>query len=486
MTMTAERGQLLLLRLNSLLRTVLIHNDLNQQSIDCARNFVEAVSTVCAEGEEALTLQTSNGRFFLGDEKILHGQNTAALIQVMLDYLEKRQLSGFTFYADIAKADHLDVLAFARLVNAAREQENPGTWLGRKIHEKNLSWVELFEPTHEKAELEADKETDHEAEKPAEAETRRDRARKAYSYNLSNLKEVARKLGAGQRAGISKSVRMVQNLVNLLNDDEPVLLGLSTLRIYDDDTYSHSVNVALLSMCIGKRIGLSRGALEKLGLCGLFHDLGKVSIPPAITKKAGELTSQETEIMQSHTMHSVRQIILFRASHSRKAQLVLPPFEHHMKYDLSGYPKAAHWRPSLFGRIIAIADVFDAISSPRVYRKAYLSPDRALGYMIGLAGKDFDPILLKVFINMLGFYPPGTLVELDSDEIGLVIDTPKENHASGLPRVVLLLPDGNHGYRKGETINLADQSPNSGANPRKIVKTAHPAAYNIQPAQYLF
>jgi hypothetical protein len=157
-----------------------------------------------------------------------------------------------------------------------------------------------------------------------------------------------------------------------------------------------------------------------------------------------------------------------------------------MKFDLSGYPKASNWSISLFGRIITIADVFDAITSPRVYRKSSLSPDRALGYMIGKTGKDFDPILLKVFINILGFYPPGTLVELDSDEIGLVVDTPRENHASGLPRVLLLLPDGNNGYIKGETINLAEQSSETGAHQRNIVNTVHPATYNIQPAQYFF
>jgi HD-GYP domain-containing protein (c-di-GMP phosphodiesterase class II) len=482
MVMVNERGPRLLLAFNSLLRTVLIHNDLNQQSIDCAGNFIAAVSAACGKDAEELILQSSNGRFFLGDEKILHGKNTAAIIQVMLDYLEKRRLSGFTFFPDINKASLINVLAFARLVNQAIEQEDPVAWLKKTLQQRDFSWVEVFEPTQEAV----DSETACEETDSAAGETRRDRARKAYSCGLANLKEVARKLGSGQRTGINKSVRLVQNLVNLLHEDEAILLGLSTLKIYDDDTYSHSVNVALLSMCIGKRIGLTRGALEKLGLCGLFHDLGKISIPPAITKKPNKLTDQERLIMQTHTMHSVRQIMMFRAPHNRKAQLVLPAFEHHMKFDLSGYPKAANWRPGLFGKIISIADVFDAISSPRVYRKTSLSPDRAISIMIDMAGKDFDPILLKVFINMLGFYPPGTLVELDSNQIGLVVDTPAENRASGMPRVLLLTPDGNSGYRKGKTINLANPAADSGATPPKIVKTAHPAAYNIQPAQYLF
>jgi len=482
MAVALEREQQLLLALHSLLRTVLIHDDSNRQAVECAGNFVDAVSTLCGEDDEELTLQLSNGRFFLGDEKILQSKNTAALIQLMIEYFEKRQLSGVTFFHDINETNHNDILAFARMVNRAGEEKDPSSWLKNKIHEKDFFWVQLFEPIQEAGDLEAEGEGQDDI---SDGETRRDRARKAYSYGLANLKEVARKLGSGQRAGISKSVRLVQNLVNLLNDDEPVLLGLSTLRIYDDDTYSHSINVALLSMCIGKRIGLSRGALEKLGLSALFHDLGKVSIPSAITKKPAKLTNRENSIMQTHPLHSVRQIVMLRAPHSRKAQLVLPAFEHHMKFDLTGYPKASNWYPSLFGRIITIADVFDAITTPRIYRKTCLSPDRALGYMIQLSGNDFDPILLKVFINMLGFYPPGTLVELSTGELGLVIDTPPGNHLSGLPRVQILVPDQKNGYRKGEKINLAEQSSDSGNSLREITNTAHPAAYNIQPAQYL-
>lgn len=483
MTLEHERGQQLLLALNSLLRTVLIHDDANQQSIKCVGNFVNAVLALCKEGEEELTLQMSNGRFFAGEQKILHGSNSASLIQVMLGFFEKRQLAGFTFFREISGASPGDILSFARIVSQAGEQEKPTIWLAKNIDANGLSWVEVFEPAKAIVELEDDRGVEGEE---SDEKIRRDRARNTYSYGLSNIKEVARKLGAGQRAGISKSVRLVQNLVNLLNDDEPVVLGLSTLRIYDDDTYSHSVNVALLAMCIGKRIGLSRRALQTLGLCGLFHDLGKVSIPTTITKKPDKLTNQEWDVMQTHSLHSVRQIVMLRASHGRKAQLLQPAFEHHMKFDLSGYPKASSVSPSLFGRIITIADVFDAISSPRVYRKTSLSPDRALGYMMEKSGTDFDPILLKVFINMLGVYPPGTVIELDSDEIGLVVDTPSANNASGLPRALLLLPDGKNGYMKGATVNLAEKSVETGAYLRNIVNTVHPVAYNIQPAQYFF
>jgi len=481
MTTTQEKGTQLLLALNSLLRTVQIHDDSNLQSVESASNVINAVRSFYDDGNEKLAMQISSGRFFLGEEKILQGKDTTSIIQIMLDYFQKRQISGLTFLPDTISINLTDILSFARLMNQAVEKDDPALWLKQMIQEKRLFWVELFEPGEQSVDFDADSGPVESSDK----ENKGDKAKRAYAFGLSNLKEVARKLGSGQKAGISKSVRLVQSLVNLLKDDESVLLGLSTLRIYDDVTYCHSINVALLSMCIGKRIGLSRCALESLGLSGLFHDLGKLAIPLAIMKKPAKLTKVEENVLRAHSVHGVRQVISLHAPHHRKSQLVFPAFEHHMKLDLTGYPKISNWRLSLFSRIIAIADFFDAITSPRVYRDSFLSPDQAISDMMMRSGKDFDPILLKVFIGMLGFYPPGTFVELDSGEIGIVLDTPQDNRDKGLPRVILLKKDADKGYKKGETVDLAEKSTETGIFLRQIINTAHPAAYNIQPAQYL-
>jgi hypothetical protein len=108
------------------------------------------------------------------------------------------------------------------------------------------------------------------------------------------------------------------------------------------------------------------------------------------------LTAEEFEEVKHHSLNSVRQILRLHAPQNMKARILLPPFEHHLKYDLLGYPRTNRNKPvSLFGRILAIADVFDAITSPRKYRPTSLSPDRAIRLMMEGAGKDFDPILLK-------------------------------------------------------------------------------------------
>jgi HD-GYP domain-containing protein (c-di-GMP phosphodiesterase class II) len=321
---------------------------------------------------------------------------------------------------------------------------------------------------------------------PRQEETiRRERARKSYATALASIKEVAQKMTTGGHAGVRKARRMMQNMVDLVMEDETVLLGLTTIRRHDDYTYTHSVNVALLSVCLGKRIGLSRASLEQLGICGLFHDLGKVKVSPDILRKAGDLTAGEWEKMRRHPIASVNQILKLRASRGLKAKILLAPFEHHQRNDLLGYPQVRTKREmSLFGRILGIADVFDALTSPRSYRPMAYGPDYALSLMMDGAGKEFDPILLKAFVNMMGVYPVGTLLELDTGEWGLVADSPVGADRSR-PRLLLLQADGSGGLKRGEIVDLSEKEPVTGGFKRTPVRSLHPAVRGIQPAQFL-
>lgn len=204
-----------------------------------------------------------------------------------------------------------------------------------------------------------------------------------------------------------------------------------------------------------------------------------------IINKPGKLDQTEFEEVQKHSLNSVRQILKLQAFRDLKARIVLPPFEHHLKYDLSGYPTVKWEKPiSLFGRILAIADVFDALTSPRIYRPTVLSPDRALGLLLEGSKRDFDPILLKWFINLLGVYSVGTLLKLENDEMALVVDTPGESNMTR-PRVVLVWPDGGGAFRKGEIINLSERDNESGEYRRNIVSSHHPSAVGIQSAEFI-
>jgi HD-GYP domain-containing protein (c-di-GMP phosphodiesterase class II) len=207
-------------------------------------------------------------------------------------------------------------------------------------------------------------------------------------------------------------------------------------------------------------------------------------VPEAIFKKEEPLTEEEFGEIRKHPLNSTRLILRLRATIRRKSGIIMPPLEHHLGFDLKGYPQIGWKKPqTLCGRILAICDYFDALTSLRVYRHEAYSADRALGLMLSKSGTYFDPLLLKVFINLMGVYPIGTLLKLDNGEIGLVCRSP-DTKVMSRPWVLLLHSDGSGGFVKGEEVNLADHD-KEGFYFRSVASSANPMNYNIQPAEYL-
>jgi HD-GYP domain-containing protein (c-di-GMP phosphodiesterase class II) len=471
-----------------MVQAVRIHRDNNQLVIQSAEYFIQAVNRF--DGDESrLTIQILSGRFYLQQEKLVYRRETANLINNALVYFEMRGLHGLSLSTVIQRKNLNEVLLFAHLMNKAASRNDPSGWLEAQVSDKGLDWVEIIsEPDSDSIQnlSGADSLTvatgaidvgqEDKAAKSAEI---------AYAGSLVSLKEVIGKVSDNRPAGIRKTVRIVQKTVDLVMDKRSVLLKLSTLRDYDDYTYTHSVNVSILAICLGQHIGLTKNALETLGICGLFHDLGKVDVPLKILNKQGHLTDSEFKVIQKHSLNSVRHIAKLRAPRELKSKIMLAPFEHHLKYDLSGYPRSWRSEPlSLFGRILTIVDVFDAITSHRIYRAEAISPDQALRMMSESAGKDFDPILLKAFINMLGVYPVGTLVELNTGEIGLVSENPEQSDGIH-PLVTILIPADGQGYTRGETVDLSEREPSDGRNKRNILKTYNPASFGVQPSEFI-
>ena len=456
-----------------------IHQDNNQLLIECLDDFMQGIDPLFLDDDQ-ITIQIFRGNIYLQDEKLGHRREIESLINNLLQYFEKRNLQGLRFSSFIQDASAKEFLSFSRTLNNTEQQEDPLNWLVEQLENQGLLWAEVV---HEEDTLPVEQ-TD-ETDPQDQVQKRKEKARQCYFFALDSIKEVAQKISSQKKAGVRKSIRVIQNMVDLVMEDEKIALGLSTIRDYDDYTFTHSINVATLSMCLGRRIGISRTSLNRIGICGLFHDLGKLDVPIEIIQKPGKLSESEFEEIKKHTIYSVTQIIRLQADRGLKSKILLSPFEHHLKYDLSGYPKTNRKKPvGLFSRILTITDVFDAITSPRIYRHSVFSPDQALGSMLGGAGTDFDPILLKVFINMLGVYPIGSLLELDTGELALVMDTGKKFNGTR-PMVVLLADDGQGGYTKVGEADLAERDAQSGAFQRNIVKSLHPSTRGIQPAEFL-
>jgi HD-GYP domain-containing protein (c-di-GMP phosphodiesterase class II) len=190
-------------------------------------------------------------------------------------------------------------------------------------------------------------------------------------------------------------------------------------------------------------------------------------------------------MMRSHPIIGAEIIMRMKEWGELSTRMISGAFEHHLRYDLTGYPRLTRKKKiTLFGRIVTIADFYDALVRPRVYNRFPYVSEKILGIMLERSGKDFDPSLVKVFINMIGIFPLGTLVLLNTNEMGIVTEIQEDSELIDRPKVCLLsYSDGE--YRKGKVVDLKEMDEGSKNFERTIVKTVDPNEYNINVAEFL-
>ncbi len=227
---------------------------------------------------------------------------------------------------------------------------------------------------------------------------------------------------------------LVDSLAQAVAQNRTALLALTALKNYDNYTFTHMVNVSILAMGQARGVGIEGALLREIGLAGLMHDIGKVRVPADILNKPGKLTDGEHEILQRHTIDGA-QILKTTPEIPTLAPIVA--FEHHLRSDGTGYPATvSRPRLNLATALCGIADVYDAMRSQRVYQQA--SPtDRILAVLQRNDGKQFDQHLVRRFVQLVGIYPAGNLVRLDTGEIAVVT----RSHAPDphRPRVKVLI-----------------------------------------------
>jgi len=210
---------------------------------------------------------------------------------------------------------------------------------------------------------------------------------------------------------------LINDMLENIMSNKNIMINMQDLKIFDDYTYFHSVNVGVLSMLVGVSMKLNRKQLHQLGLASMLHDIGKVFIPLDILNKPGKLTDDEFIIMKSH---SIKGFEHFNSKNIIPAAANLGILDHHERYDGTGYPyQKENDETSLYGKIIAIADVFDALTSDRPYRKA-LSPSDATEYIMGGCNSQFNDDIVKLFLQRIAPYAQGTTIVLSNGWIGIV------------------------------------------------------------------
>ncbi len=313
---------------------------------------------------------------------------------------------------------------------------------------------------------------------------RKEQAKRTYQRSVAVTKEVINSVRMGRTASVKKVKRAVQAIVDQVLSDETSLVGLTTLRDYDDYTFVHSVNVCIFAVSLGRKIGLTKLQLYDLGLAALFHDIGKSRVPLEVLNKNGSLSDEEWRIMQAHPWLGVLTLFGLRGYGEIPYRSMISTYEHHLKIDLTGYPKSIRpRRMSIFSKIVAVADGFDAATSRRTYQTNPIEPDQVLKEMWENPRRGYEPVLVKAFINLIGIYPVGTVVILDSYELAVVISANADLDAIHRPMVRVLSDANGLLIHPGFDVNLAERDA-EGHFVRSIIKVTNPEKYGVRIADY--
>ena len=270
---------------------------------------------------------------------------------------------------------------------------------------------------------------------------------------------------------------VVESLAHEVSQNRTALLALTALKEYDSYTFTHMVNVSILTMGQARGLGIEGALLREFGLSALLHDVGKVRTPTDILNNPGRLTEAELEIMRRHPVDGAA---ILRRTPEIPTLAPVVAFEHHLRLDGTGYPFGTS-RPTLnLGTMLCgIADVYDAMRSQRVYQPAFPT-DRILAVLEQNDGTRFDPHLVRRFVQLVGIYPAGNLVRLDTGEIAVVLQT----HAAYpyRPRVRVLRDASGAEVTRVREMNLWEESEGSRT---AIQSPLDPVEYGIDPLTYL-
>ncbi|HEY2435309.1 MAG TPA: HD-GYP domain-containing protein [Vicinamibacterales bacterium] len=304
-------------------------------------------------------------------------------------------------------------------------------------------------------------------------------ARRVYGTAVETAEQLWRQARAGDKPDPHAARTIIDSLAKLVGGDRTSLLALTALKKYDNYTFTHMVNVSVLAMALARSLNLEGSRLREFGFAALMHDIGKVNTPPEVLNKPDTLTREEFAIMQRHVIDGAH---ILRRTPEMPALAPIVAFEHHLRQDLSGYPTGIAARQlNLCTQIVSIVDVYDALRSNRVYRQG-LPSDRIKSIMARKDDTSFHPKLLRRFINLIGLFPIGTVVRLQTEEIGVV--THEHPDDPFRPQVRVVRDRAGHAHESPILVNTWEPD-GRGDYTWAVVEAVDPDVAGIDPLEYL-
>lgn len=298
-----------------------------------------------------------------------------------------------------------------------------------------------------------------------------------YGHALEAIRGICSDIERGRIPSSAPVIRVVDRMVGITMQEPSILVGLTMIKDYDNYTFNHCVNVGILAMALGAALGMDVMSVKSLGIAGELHDIGKTMIPKKILNKPGKLSCSEYDEMKRHSELGAKIVREMNGLDPHIAQIVLG---HHLRFNRGGYPEWAQKLPfNQMIDIISIADTYDAITTLRVYQHP-INPRAALREMQKLSGTFLDGSLVTSFIEMMGKYPVGTLVRLDTNEVAVVS---RPNPLDEEAPIVRVLIEGN-GTRLGVPREQSLVEPD-GSRYAQVVAVVDPLLKNIDVGKFV-
>jgi HD-GYP domain-containing protein (c-di-GMP phosphodiesterase class II) len=448
-------------QLSVILRNAQIHDPNNVAVVNAIEKFISLIDPLI-EMERTVTLELIGEFFYLDGTRIRYSLEYLLNFDFLVREFKNREIGAMIFKEKVKSED---MKIFIKAFIAAGFSDEPYDKMSEIMEQTTRIGIDRLKKIKEGEEVDV-----------------RKVIKKTYFNAVSYSKGVMNKIKLGEKVNVKKAKRIVETMVDQILEEEQLLISMTAIKDYDEYTYHHSVNVSVLSVALGQRIGLSKKVLTELGLAALFHDIGKIEVPYEVLNKPTNFTDDEWKLVRKHPVWGVRAILKLRGFDNTTIRSSIVAFEHHLNIDFSGYPKVRHYTElDFFSKIVSLADQYDAMTSARVYSRIPMSADKALSIMTERSGTQLDPLLLKFFVNMVGVYPIGTLVMLDSKELGLVYES--DVVFVDRPRVLIIV--NNKGQKvRGPVITLSEKD-EKGRYLRSILKTLDPNKYKINLAEYL-
>jgi putative nucleotidyltransferase with HDIG domain len=451
--MDQTRGEELIRRLATALRGAELYSSahpLVQRGIDA----------FMAPATEALRAAPSVVIGFIGDEVVVDSRRltrgTATLVGFARD-LRDRDVEKITLFRGLTRDDVRTLIAVFGDRTSPVPLSDRLTPLG--VRHVTLGRIVVEEVTDDQVGIAA--------------------ARRVYNSAVETAETLWEAAKAGDQPDPAAARKIIDGLARLVTQDRTSLMALTALKKYDNYTFTHMVNVSALSMAQARALNIDGPLLREFGFAALMHDIGKVNTPIEVLNKPDKLTREEFEVMKRHVVDGAH---ILRRTPEMPALAPIVAFEHHLRQDLSGYPENIGSRTlNLCTMIVSIADVFDALRSNRPYRQG-LATARIRSIMGEQGNPAFNQTLLKRFVNLMGLFPVGNLVRLNTEELAVV--TAEHPTDPFRPQVKLITDEQGALLEEPVLANTWDRD-SRGEHVRAVVEAVDPESLNIDPLQYL-